>query len=50
MPLIYHLNKRKSITKQAIFSCIALITEQVTSNFRHLETPGDIDIMFRQRT
>ena len=43
-------NKRKGIAKQAIFTRAALVAEQVTGNFRHLKTAGDIDIMLAQRT
>lgn len=44
------LNERERVAKQAIFTCLTLITEQVARDFCHLKTTGNVDIVFRQST
>ncbi|ELJ91690.1 hypothetical protein WI1_03801, partial [Escherichia coli KTE97] len=48
--VFYISDKCKRIAKQAIFPRITLAAKQVTGNFRHLKTSGNIDIMLCQRT
>ncbi len=42
-------NKGKGVAKQTIFTRATFIAEQVTGNFRHFETTGNIDIVIYQR-
>ena len=48
--VFYGLDKRKRIAKQAVFPRITLTAKQVTGDFRHLKTSGNVDIMLCQRT
>ena len=50
MPSQRQSDKGKRVAKQTLFAGAALVAEQVTDNFRHLKTAGDIDIMLGQRT
>jgi hypothetical protein len=42
---VFYLDEGKRIAKQAVFTRTTFVTEQVTGNFRHLETTSDIDIV-----
>jgi hypothetical protein len=46
---VFYLNEGKRIAKQAVFTRVTFVAEQVAGNFRHLETASDIDIVPCQR-